>query len=236
MQAAFIIIVVAVIVMMVCIFLPSSNNQDAEAKKMNDALASLIDFNVTKSVTNGTLFNFSIDEDKQEIFCYANSKHVRFKYSDIVIAEILIDGDVTVTNKSVSLGGALAGAFIGGKLGAVVAGSSLGNVTSTKQVSSIDVHILLRNNDVDSFDIPCLDPLKAPVETNVSYYHSALSDAQKIFDMIRIAMDEIKCETALPAYIEELKELAELKKQGIITEEEFATLKAKIMTNMVPCD
>ena len=58
-----------------------------------------------------------------------------------------------------------------------------------------------------------------------------------MFDILRLAMDKAKPVSHISrsenlnskSQIEELKELADLKKQGMITEEEFVAMKAKII-------
>lgn len=162
---------------------------------------------------------------------------MRFHYKDIVAVEIQVDGDTTVSSKSASLGGALAGGVIAGGLGAVIGGSSMGKAKSKKKVSSIKVHILLRHCSVDSFDISCMSDMATNVETSHPWYTEGYANAQKTYDALMLAMDMVKERTVQPqvivqqkSSIEELKELAELKQQGLITEEEFAVMKAKILS------
>ena len=56
--------------------------------------------------------------------------------------------------------------------------------------------------------------------------------AQSIFETLKFAMGRVESEEMpynVKSDIEELKELAVLKSQGLITEEEFAVMKAKII-------
>lgn len=211
----------------------------AEAKEdMRTAVSAKVDFTETKVIKDESCYyHFAVDEGRQEVFCYSRGQRARFKYSDIVAAEIQVDGDTTVSNKSASLGGAIAGGLIAGGVGAVVGGSSLGKSTSKKEVTSVNVHILVRNSEVDSIDIQCLNAVEGKVKTDDIRYRYAYGNAQKIYDTLRLAMDKVKVETPQPqvvvqqkSNIEELKELAELKQQGLITDEEFAAMKAKILS------
>lgn len=213
-------------------------NQAEAKEEMRTAVSNTVDFTETKVIKDERCFyHFAVDEGRQEVLCYSKGLKVRFKYSDIVAAEIQVDGDTTVSNKSASLGGAIAGGLIAGGVGAVVGGSSLGKSTSKKEVSSVNVHILIRNNAVDSIDIQCLSVVEGKVKTDDIRYKYAYGNAQKIYDTVRLAMDKVKVEAPQPqvvvqqkSNIEELKELAELKQQGLITEEEFATMKAKLLS------
>ena len=68
----------------------------------------------------------------------------------------------------------------------------------------------------------------------VILYKKTYGNAQAAFDVLRLIIDKkSKIQNAElntnKSNIEELKELAELKQQGLITEEEFATMKAKII-------
>ena len=170
---------------------------------------------------------FSIDDISNEIFCYSNYKEIRFKYEDIINVEV-IENDVTISDKSVSLGGALAGGVLAGGIGAVVGGSSMGKTTSTKQLVKLVVRIRLRNCSVNSFDVNCFHYESYP-------YTASYKNAQEVYDCLIVAMDKVRPKTEEPktscskSTIDELKELAELKQQGLITEEEFATMKAKII-------
>ena len=113
----------------------------------------------------------------------------------------------------------------------------MGTTTSSDIVKNLDVHILIRNSDVAGFSIKCLGAGGA--NKSFPVYSQASENAQIIFDILRLAMDKVQMENdkhvkietpAQKSNIEELKELAELKQQGIITDEEFATLKAKILS------
>lgn len=207
-------------------------------EEMRQVIDSRIDFTDSKVVVdNERFYYFAVDDERQEVFCYSLKKTARFKYSDIVSVEILQDNVSVVSKKSGSLGGAIVGGIVGGGVGAVVGGTSMGTTTSSESVNNLDVHILIRNSDIASFSIKCLGEHGAGKSNPI--YTQGRENAQVIFDILRLAMDKVQieknklvaAETPAPkSNIEELKELAELKQQGIITDEEFATLKAKILS------
>ena len=199
-------------------------------------LGSMKNFTPTKVLrSDNPVYFFAVDDKHQEIFCFSDSKGVRFRYNDIVSAEIVVDGDVTETHKSASLGGALAGGLLAGGLGAVVGGSSMGKSQSVKKIKTINVHILLRNTKVDTYDFQLFSN-GYEIKTDSFEYEKSYKNARVIFDALKLAMDKVKVDNPQPqvviqqkSTIEELKELAELRQQGLITEEEFATMKAKII-------
>lgn len=214
-----------------------SRNEQREI--LNNALAAIKNFSPTKVVRSEHPFIYylGVDDKRQEIFCYSNSKGVRFRYQDIVGVEIIVDGKVVETKKSASVGGAIVGGAIAGGLGAVIGGTNMGTATSTQQVTTIKVHILLRNAKVDSFDIVCNNSV--PIETISEVYETAINNARAMLDILRLAMDKVKPSSnstqtrtlsANKSQVEELKELADLKKQGLITDDEFSAMKSKIIS------
>lgn len=158
-----------------------------------------------------------------------------FKYEDIISAEIRVGKQVTTTKKSISATGAIAGGVLGGGVGAVVGGIGLGKSESKRSLSDISIHILLRNNEQVSVDVPCY----------------SIKEAQADMDLISLVIDKADREsqstsasasateqTPTPqsqsvqdskSKIQELKDLSELFKQGLVTEEEFTRLKEEIM-------
>lgn len=208
-----------------------------EKKQLNDILNNNKSFNPTKVVTNEDyeLFTYYVgaDDINGRIFCFSGSSGVFFNYTDIVTAEIVIDGKVTETKKSPSIGGTIVGGVVAGGIGAVIGGTNMATETTAEHVSTIKVHILLRNSSINNFDVVCYDGV-GPIKTTNEFYKKIYRNAQDVFDILRLAMDKSLKETVVESSketssIEELKALADLKKQGLITEEEFATMKAKII-------
>ena len=101
-------------------------------------------------------------------------------------------------------------------------------------VSSIIVHMLIRFDKVDSFDIQCLGN-NQEVETNSLQYKYAYNNAKKMYETLMFAIDKVKNEeqkdVQKKSNLEEIKELADLKKQGLITDDEFVTMKTKLLQN-----
>lgn len=128
------IIIVFVIICIAAIV--SGAQQDAKEKeKLQTAVStirqsSFIETSVIKDAEAG--FHLSIDDIHNEVFCYSNSKQVKFKYADIISAEIK-ENDVIVSNKSASLGGTIAGGLLAGGVGAVVGGSSMGKTQAQRK-------------------------------------------------------------------------------------------------------
>ena len=219
-------------------FLSSIKNNDLEITASQ--VAKIVGWTPTKCTqTLGMVDScFAADDNANNfaIFKVGFKLHLiaAFKYEDILSAEIRVGKQVTTTKKSISAAGALAGSVLGGGLGAVVGGVGLGKSESSRSLSDISIHILIRNHDQMSIDVPC---------------HS-IKEAQAGMDLISLAIDKADKEsqlsstpvqaptpTPLPqqssgetkSKIQDLKELSELFKQGLITDEEFSKLKAEIL-------
>lgn len=230
-----------VVIILISIFVLSAvvygvKTRREQRELLQTALDAIENFTPTKVLrSDSPVYYFAVDDKRHEMFCFSDSNGIRFRYKDIVSAEIVIDGDVAEMHKSVSLGGALAGGLIAGGLGAVVGGSSMGKSRSVRKIKSLRVHILLRNARVDTFDFQLFNG-GYEIKTDSSEYEKLYKDARFVFDELKLAMDMVKAQiqekqigSTPKSNSDELKELAELKKQGLITNDEFSMMKAKII-------
>ena len=195
-------------------------SQNRKVSVMRDAAASQRYFNATKVIEDKlALYHFAIDDSKKEVYCYSKSNEIRFKYKDIVGFEIQVDGVTTMSNKPANM-------VSSGGINVVINTTTM---SYTQVISSIKVRVFLRNCNIDVYDIECL---ALRVKTNDSRYKETHMKAQSIFETLKFAMGRVEAEEMqynVKSDIEELKELAVLKSQGLITEEEFAAMKAKII-------
>lgn len=210
-----IVIAIIVVVVVVCVCASDSYKKKMQEKReaMASALAAQESFNATRSVQSPenefSVYCLAVDDERKEVFCYSDSQWTRFGFGDIVAVELLADGKMTKVQDS--------------------------NVRK-ELVTTIKVHVLLRNSGMDSFDVVCHDGPGA-ISTVSGLYKQVYGNAQNIYDILRLAMDEANASGAtssgashtLKSCLEDLKDLAELKRQGLITDEEFDTLKAKIL-------
>ena len=198
----------------------ATNIQNKKVKVMRDAAASQSYFNATKVIEDKlALYHFAIDDSEKEVYCYSKGNEIRFKYKDIVSFEIQVDGVTTMSNKPANMGSS-------GGINVVINTTSM---SFTQVVSSIKVRVFLRNCNIDVYDIECL---ALRVKTNDSRYKETHMKAQAIFETLKFVKSRVEAEEMpynFKSDIEELKELAVLKSQGLITEEEFAAMKAKII-------
>lgn len=157
-----------------------------------------------------------------------------FKFSDIIKVELSENGHV-VSSKSTArtIGGAIVGNVIAGGAGMIVGGLS-GDSKLKDKIDRIIIRIIL--NNIEKTQVEYMIWLGAinGVSKNDERYTKALKRAQEIENIIGIIINE--CDTkekhvekATISLADELKKLAELRDSGILTEEEFAEQKAKIL-------
>lgn len=199
------------------------------------ALANRKDFTESRVVHKDGEFYVATDESRRKVFCVQGFKQtLLFDYADVVSVEVSVDGETLVVKKSLPLStvGAFVGdAAIGGRYGSFVGALAFGNSTE-RRVGRITVHVLLRNQPVQSLHIElicnCSDQ-----ENQVSYmirYNEAKQNAQELYDMFRLVIDTADRDRSKGAStVKQLKELAKLHKEGSLTDEEFAKLKGEII-------
>lgn len=185
-------------------------------------------------------------------FKYPTSAFKSIPYADIMGVEIIENG-TTVFEKSMmrTLGGALIGDLIAGDAGMIVGGLS-GSAKQVKKVSSITVVIKLRNLSEPSVDIVCFDAMEhvgiEEIDTNDDSvvgieYREGEKSATRIAQLIGVIIDENdrqqkkqdngsgdnKTESGNISDVKALEKLVSLKEKGLISEEEYSAMKAKII-------
>lgn len=163
-----------------------------------------------------------------------NRKDVCF--SDIISVEIIENGTTTFSKSTTrTIGGALVGNALMGGAGAVVGGLS-GNTKKTDKVDSISVKILVR--DVDNPTIMINLHKGSDIDTNKDDYKNLKEFANEIKDVISVIIDaedkaaNTKMEQPSNTNItDELMKIAKLKEDGLLTDEEFAKMKSKLLNS-----
>ncbi len=157
-------------------------------------------------------------------------------YRDIISVEIIEDG-TSVFSKSTTrtVGGALVGNVLMGGAGAVVGGLS-GNTKKVDKIKSISIKILLRSVEEPSVELKLYDGEK--IKTDSNYYIKLKKFSNDIKDIISVIIDSVdkeeksstvQVEQQKTSVTDELIKLAKLKEEGVLTEEEFANMKAKLL-------
>lgn len=206
-------------------------------------------------------FQFIVDDiDKNIIYMESTWKKKIIPFDKIMGVE-MIEDNTMISSRSLgrTIGGALIGDLVAGGAGMVVGGLS-GNSKQKKKVSKVEVIIKMRDFNDTSLRIPCFEAGRETNNTKKEIkpdetvygpmYRKGLEDAIKITELVSIIIDQMDKGTMQPnitnsssiessniisaastSIADEIKKLADMKAQGLITEEEFASLKSKLINN-----
>ena len=204
------------------------------------------DFCITNSIYDGNGL-VAVDDKRKKVLLYnfdnSNPQYKVINYADLLSVAIVTDGKM-VSEKSTmrTIGGALVGNALMGGAGAVVGGLS-GDATMGEKIGKVLVKFILRDVTTPTFEIVFLDMM--PIKPSaVDYYkvEGALKKANEIKDLTSIVIDEVdRMEshralnistkaTTNSSIADELAKLADLKANGILTEEEFIAQKSKLLS------
>ena len=216
----------------------------AKADSSNFNFSKIEQFETSNYVCTGTSSFFAVDKNNEKILAVDDEMHNRVvSYEDIIKVE-LIENGTTLTSKSTmrTLGGAALGGFIAGGAGMVVGGLS-GKTTTVQEVNEIKVKILLR--DIDNPEVSIIiNRVRLHVKKDKEIYNQRKAEAQKIVDMVSVIIDQVDKKNKqsiaqdknkevpdISNIADELQKIVNLKERGILSEEEFNTLKSKLLNS-----
>ena len=213
-------------------------------KAMEQKLSELDDFDATQKIMgNDGNTGIAIDEGRRKVcLIKQGGSGVDLDvctYRDILSAEIFEDGQtITKTSRTSQLGGVLIGGLALGGVGAIIGGLS-GKQVSSQKPSRIDLRITVNRTTSPLHDINFMDTESAK---DGIVYKVAMQQARHwhglIAVLIRRADEEDKksdndARVVSPSISgsvsDELRKLALLKAEGLLSEEEFAAQKAKLL-------
>ena len=234
----FISLIVAGLILSVLPFIVAGGIKSRNNRNIDAAIAERKDFTESKAIRNEEVFYVACDDTQGKVFFVDGlGKTVLFDYKDVVSVDVNVDGETTVLKKSLaeSTLGAFAGdLLIGGKYGSFIGALAVGNSTD-RRVNKIIVHVLLRNQSVQSLVLECYcgGELGNHGESYITYltrYNEQSKIAQDVYDMFSLIIDTVaQEEKKSESPVQALKELAELHEKGVVTDEEFEELKRKII-------
>lgn len=173
-------------------------------------------------------------------------KIITLKFSDIVDCEILEDSNTVMKG---GVGRAVVGGAIAGGVGAIVGANTR---KSKNVVNSLKIRIVTQNV---SNSLVMIDLITSETNKETTEYKNAIDFANKVYATIisiinsneRITNDNVdnnenatktaskknkKTNSESSNNLEKIKQLAELKDKGIITQEEFEESKKKILSKL----
>ena len=182
-------------------------------------------------------YAFITDDVNQYVFILTPSKSYFLLYSDLVSVSYEENGN-DVYNKS--LGGAVVGGLLFGGVGAIVGGSTA-KAKQNKEVSKMVIKILKKDTANPNIRLVIYSGviLKTKNTADNMRYEELMKEVTGIKDIFSVILDIAdnqkkfsKDEESVPSPVsvaDELTKLANLKAQGILSEEEFEKQKAKFI-------
>lgn len=242
-QLIFFIIIVALMV-----GAPILLNASSKDKKMKDnALQNYIDFINKNGISNSqsiSLKNIArIDIETQKkllgAYSYYESESVVLKFEQILDFEIFENGNSVVSSKT---GSAIVGGLLFGGLGAIAGASGSRIISDNCKTLKLNIYTTDVTNSVVTLDL-----LDKGIEKNSTEYENLKDTINKMIGFLKIARESNRQaerkedKKVIVENIEDinqnnnlrkLKELAQLKEQGIITDKEFEESKKKILSKI----
>lgn len=239
----FLIIIVALMV-----GAPILLNASSKDKKMKDnALQNYIDFINKNGISNSqsiSLKNIArIDIETQKkllgAYSYYESESVVLKFEQILDFEIFENGNSVVSSKT---GSAIVGGLLFGGLGAIAGASGSRIISDNCKTLKLNIYTTDVANSVITLDL-----LDRGIEKNSAEYENIKYTVNKMIGFLKIARESNRQaerkedKKVIVENIEDinqnnnlskLKELAQLKEQGIINDKEFEESKKKILSKI----
>ena len=236
----FFIVIVAIFSSAIIIPKIISNYKDKQRKnKALQLYQDLIEKNKMENYQHISYKNIVNKSKKLGAFSYYENEFIILKFNEILDFEIFENGNSVISSRT---GSAVAGGLIFGGLGAV-AGAS-GSRTINENASTVKLKIYT-NNIKNS--VVTLDFLEKSISKASNEYEEIRDVINKMISFLKIArednrqierkedkkviienVDDIKSENNVSS----IKELAELKDKGIITQEEFEKSKKRILEKL----
>lgn len=224
----------------------ASNKERAE--RINSLAESIPDFNVSRTISDyENRYRILIDDVSRKVcFIIDNTKNI-VEFDKIISVEYIQNGK-TISSKSTvrTIGGALVGGAIAGGVGAIIGGLSGDSELSTK-ISSISVKVLIRDISLPTINIETFNCKwtveRKPVNPTDAQCKWGIDIGKQIVDVLSVIIDDADHNSSstnrvgnspqnkqyVGSVADEIKILANLRDEGILTQEEFDKQKASLL-------
>ena len=144
-------------------------------------------------------FYLATDNIRKKVFYVFGDKTLLFDFKDVNSVQIKKNGSTIVSKVSTdsALLGALVGdAVIGGNEGRILGAATFGKISHQKQISSMYVHVSLKNHSLSSIDFKCFDNDGKPLpQANYRLaYELATIRAKELYELFQGIIDEVNAE------------------------------------------
>jgi hypothetical protein len=225
-------------------------NEDQQRSIRETGISNLrkqTDFEVTSRFEGNPQVSqmISIDENKKKVSFIDGEKYRVYNYRDILSSEVLIDGnEIIKTSRTSQIGGALIGGILAGGVGAIIGGLSA-DQTKESKVSKVDVLIVVNDtrnptfvlnffnkDDKDSLYPYPIEMVKDEIE-QAQQLHRLISVLIRQADEADLIEEQKNKQANEPikttSLADEIRKFADLKAEGLLTDEEFVQQKNNLM-------
>lgn len=237
-----------IIIVSLMVGAPILLNASSKDKKMKDnALQNYIDFINKNGISNSqsislkNIARIDIETPKKLLgaYSYYESESVVLKFEQIIDFEIFENGNSVVSSKT---GSAIVGGLLFGGLGAIAGASGSRIISDNCKTLKLNIYTTDVTNSVVTLDL-----LDKGIEKNSTEYENLKDTINKMIGFLKIARESNRQaerkedKKVIVENIEDinqnnnlrkLKELAQLKEQGIINDKEFEESKKKILSKI----
>lgn len=225
-------------------------HNDSQGKKFNK-LAYEYDVEA-KVIGLNNSYMFLVDNGKRQIVYMDTPDHaVKIPFANVIGVYLNIDDNV-ITKQSLgkAIGRAAVGSMIAGRTGILLGAMSVESY-QVKKVKKVEVVIQLRNFRDTSLHIDCFDAWRDtdhaaeqvnPAKKSIrEMYEKGCDDAKRITELIGVIIDynsnaelyDDDDDNSEMSLAERIQKLGELRDEGLITDEEFDSLKKQIISSQL---
>ncbi len=189
------------------------------------------------------------DQQKRIVIVYPGSNVKFIKFPDIRGVELVEDGTILQSKSMMrTVGGAIVGNMVAGGAGAIIGGLS-GDSKQKKKISSVDVILKLRGLSEPTYTINCFSAqefygkkeIKSDEFALGDVYREGLKDANRIVELVGVVIDandreqkeadsKATASVSSSSDIEALEKLVSMKEKGLLTDQEFESMKSKLIS------
>jgi hypothetical protein len=209
-------------------------------KDIKETLDQLSDFKASQYIIgNDGESGLAIDERRRKVCLIKyNVGNMVISYKDLLASEIYEDGlSVTKTSRTSQVGSALVGGLLFGGVGAVIGGLS-GKTSTSDKIKRIDLRLTVNSTQSPIHDVNFLN---TEGERGGLIYNEAIQKARHWHGLVEVLIKRADEEdrkqintfeskkVEMTSVADELTKLVKLKKEGVLTESEFAEQKANLL-------
>lgn len=195
-------------------------------------------------VNRNNLMGLAIDNTNNQILLYDHPQKSVMPFNNLIATEVLEDGvSVSRTNRGSQLIGAAVGGVLLGGAGAIIGGLS-GSTTSSDRVKKVILRVVTDDIQRPNFDMVFLDvsatnkkgieksdPKYKEAIENAAAWHSRLTTILKRLSEKDAAHNPTAVEQLGSSVADEIGKLAQLRDNGLLTQEEFTTQKISLLAS-----